>query len=85
MYKRQINEWAEPVKKGKREFNDKSFYDSLASQFKSNKSLSVRQISALKKMAARYATQILGYEDNKDRLGLLEPRKPKEKKAIKEA
>ena len=80
-----INEWAEPVKKGKREFNDKSFYDSLASQFKSNKSLSERQVSALKKMAARYATQILDYEDNKDRLGLLEPRKPKEKKAIEEA
>ena len=80
-----INEWAEPVKKGKREFNDKSFYDSLASQFKSNKSLSDRQVSALKKMAARYANQILDYEDNKDRLGLLEPRKPKEKKAIEEA
>ena len=82
---RNISDWAEPVKKGKREFNDQSFYDSLTSQFKSNKSLSERQVLALKKMAARYATQILDYDDNKDKLGLLEPRKPKEKKATEEA
>ena len=75
-----VSTWAEPVKRGKIEFNDKSFFDSLNSQFKNNGTLSDRQIGALKKMVARYADQIHNYHDKKDSLGLLEPRKPKEKK-----
>ena len=64
--------------------NDKSFFDSLNTQFKNNGTLSDRQIGALKKMVARYADQIHNYNDKKDSLGLLEPRKPKEKKEVKE-
>ena len=79
-----ISTWAEPVKRGKMEFNDKSFFDSLSTQFKNNGSLSDRQVGALKKMVARYADQIPDYHDKKDSLGLPEPRKPKEKKETEE-
>ncbi len=75
-----IAEWDEPVKRGKREFNDKTFYESLSTQFKSKGSLSERQVAALKKMAARYAGQIPGYADAMDQYGLPAPRKPKPKK-----
>jgi DNA topoisomerase-1 len=60
-----VSEWAEPTKRGKREFNDKTFYESLASQFKSKGALSDRQVAALKKMAARYAGQIPNYAEAK--------------------
>jgi len=75
-----VNEWAEPTMRGKREFNDKTFYDSLASQFKSKGALSDRQVAALKKMAARYADQIPNYAQLQDQYGLFAPRKPKAKK-----
>ena len=75
-----ITNWAEPKKRGKREFNDKSFYESLASQFKSKGALSERQLAALKKMAARYAEQLPNYLDLQDELGLPAPRKVKESK-----
>lgn len=75
-----VRVWAEPTKRGNREFNDKSFFESLAAQFKSKGALSDRQIAALKKMAARYADQIPNYAQMQDQLGLLPPRKPKAKK-----
>ncbi|MDZ8119053.1 type I DNA topoisomerase [Pontiella agarivorans] len=76
----QVTEWAEPTKRGKREFNDKTFYESLSSQFKGKGSLSDRQLAALKKMAARYADQIPNYAEMQDQYGLPAPRKPKPKK-----
>ena len=66
------------------EFNDKSFFDSLSSQFKNNGSLTEKQVVALKKMVARYVEQIPNYYDKKEELGLFEPRKPKEKKETEE-
>ena len=65
------------------EFNDKSFFDSLSTQFKNNGSLSDRQVGALKKMVARYADQIPDYHDKKDSLGLPEPENQKRKKKLK--
>jgi DNA topoisomerase-1 len=75
-----VSEWAEPVMRGKREFNDKTFYESLAAQFKGRGALSDRQLAALKKMVARYAEQIPNYEEMQDQYGLPAPRKPKPKK-----
>ena len=75
----QITEWDEPVKRGKREFNDKTFYESLSTQFKSKGTLSDRQLAALKKMAARYAAQIPGYAAAQEQFGLPAPRKTKAK------
>lgn len=80
-----VSEWAEPTKRGKREFNDKTFYDSLASQFKGKGALSDRQLAALKKMAARYAGQIPNYAEMQDKYDLPAPRKPKPKKEEAEA
>ncbi|MEI6891129.1 MAG: type I DNA topoisomerase [Pontiella sp.] len=76
----QITEWAEPTMRGKREFNDKTFFDSISSQFKSRGALSDRQLAALKKMAARYSEQMPGYAAAMDQYGLPAPRKPKPKK-----
>ncbi len=50
-----VTTWAEPVKKGKRTFDDKSFFDSLNKQYKERRTLSSRQIFALKKIVAKYA------------------------------
>ncbi len=75
-----VTEWAEPTKRGKREFNDKTFYESLATQFKGKGALSDRQLAALKKMVARYAEQIPNYAGVQDQYGLPSPRKPKAKK-----
>ena len=74
-----ISTWAEPVKRGKMEFNDKSFFDSLSTQFKNNGSLSDRQIGALKKMVARYADQIPNYHEKKDCIRIARTPKTKEK------
>jgi len=50
-----VTKWAEPVTKGKRTFDDKSFFESLKKQYNDRRTLSSRQIFALKKIAAKYA------------------------------
>jgi len=65
-----VEEWREPVKKGKRVLDDKAFYDSLSRQFKEKKSLSTRQQYALKRMIKKYADQIPDYENVKDEHGI---------------
>jgi DNA topoisomerase-1 len=50
-----VKNWDDPVSKGKRTFDDKSFFESLQKQYTEKKSLSSRQIYALKKMVAKYA------------------------------
>ncbi|AKJ64156.1 type I DNA topoisomerase [Kiritimatiella glycovorans] len=77
-----VSEWAEPQKRGKRTFDDQSFYGSLRDHLKSRGALSDRQLAALKKMAARYAAQIPDYEQKQQELDLPPPRKtrtPKKK------
>ncbi|MCP4177092.1 MAG: type I DNA topoisomerase [bacterium] len=49
-----INSWDEPTQKGKRKFDDKSFYTSLKKQFESKKNLSPKQYYALKKLVSKY-------------------------------
>ena len=73
-----IETWNPPVKRGKREFNDADFYESLSTQFDGKGTLSERQVAALKKMIGRYAAQIPAYEAVREELGLPVP---KEKKA----
>jgi len=70
---RQIEEWREPLKRGKRVYSDKSFYESIDKQFKeAKKDVSVKQLDSLVTMAIRYKEQIhdaveklidLGYSD----------------------
>lgn len=49
-----VGKWAEPVKKGRFTYDDKKFFLSLKQQFDSGKALSVKQLAALKKLAAKY-------------------------------
>ena len=57
-----IKTWKPPVKRGRREWDDQKFYESLARQFDQRKSLSPKQVASLKKMVKRYASQIPHYE-----------------------
>ena len=52
-----ITNWAEPVKRGRRVYDDRDFFDSLMKQKKSGKVLSIKQVEALKKLAAKYGIQ----------------------------
>jgi DNA topoisomerase I len=80
-----ISEWAPPVARGKRTWDDKEFYESLRKQFAERKQLSDRQVAALKKMASRYATQMPGYESRQDELKLPPPKAPAAKREKKKA
>jgi DNA topoisomerase I len=66
----QVQTWNEPVKRGKQTFDDKSFFESLASQFKAKKSLTPKQRYALKRMIFRYKNQIEKFDDYVEKLGL---------------
>ena len=50
-----VSNWEEPVKKGRRIYNDKTFYESIADQHKNGRKLSDKQIAALKKLADKYS------------------------------
>ena len=52
-----VTAWAEPVKRGRRVYDDKDFFDSLMKQKKSGKVLSIKQVEALRKLAAKYGIQ----------------------------
>lgn len=69
--------WNPPVKRGNREFNDQTFYESLSSQFDSKGSLSDKQVAALKKIIVRYGEYIPDFEAVREKYGLPEPRKKK--------
>ena len=68
-----VKEWAAPVKRGRREFNDESFYQSLKQQFDQRGALSEKQRAALKKMVVRYREQIPGFADAQEKYDLKIP------------
>ena len=53
-----ITKWKDPVKRGKRVFDDKEFAQSVSDQFKRNGTLSPRQRAAISKMLGRYKDQV---------------------------
>ncbi len=53
-----ITNWKDPVKRGKRIFDDKEFAQSVSDQFKRNGTLSPRQRAAIAKMLGRYKDQV---------------------------
>jgi len=53
----QIKNWNEPVKKGKRVYDDRDFYESLKKQYESRRILSSKQEYALKKLVGKYDGQ----------------------------
>ena len=76
-----VTEWAEPVKRGKRVFDDKEFIESLSGQFKAKGTLSDRQVAALKRTVSKYAKQIPNYAELQEAHELPAPRVPKPKAA----
>lgn len=70
----EVKTWHEPVKRGKRTFDDKDFADSLKTQFARRKSLTPRQVAALKKMLRQYGNQIADFDERAKRLGFPEPK-----------
>ena len=54
-------QWKEPVQRGRRTWDDKEFFESLSRQHREGRTLSFKQVAALKKMAARYREQIPGF------------------------
>ncbi len=74
----QVKQWAEPVKRGKRVYDDHEFAESLAKQFKAKNALSPRQVEALRRMLPKYAAQIPGFAEKSATLGVqakVEPKK----------
>jgi hypothetical protein len=57
-----IKTWKPPTKRGRREWDDQEFFESLSRQYGQRKSLSPKQVASLKKMVKRYAEQIPNYE-----------------------
>ena len=74
-----VQDWKPAVLRGKREWDDRKFFESLRAQFEQKKSLSDKQRASLKKMCGRYADQIDGYDKLIEELGL-PPRKQASKK-----
>jgi hypothetical protein len=66
----EIKTWREPVKRGKRSFDDREFADSLTGQFARRKTLTPRQVAAMKKMLLSYHEQIQDYAARAAKLGL---------------
>jgi len=79
---KQVAAWKEPVVRGKRVYNDETFFASLRKHFETKGFLSVRQRAALKKMIPRYADQIENYEELAREHDL---RKPKQKRSPRQA
>ncbi len=50
-----VTKWAEPVREGRRVYDDKEFVNSISGHLNAGKNLSDKQLEALKKMAAKYA------------------------------
>ena len=65
-----VKEWKEPVRRGRRVYNDHEFVSSLRDQYARRSSLSPRQVLALRRVCVNYREQIPTFEEVADRLGL---------------
>jgi hypothetical protein len=68
---RAVKAWKPATVRGKRSWDDQVFFKSLDDQFGRKKSLSPKQVGALKKMLRRYADQVPGYDAKLEELNLL--------------
>lgn len=66
----QVKEWRPSSRKGKKVYDDKSFVESLAEQFSRRRSLSERQVLALRRVTVSYKDQIPDYAARAEALGL---------------
>jgi DNA topoisomerase-1 len=76
-----VKTWREPIKKGRKQYDDKAFIESLTAQFARRHSLSPRQTMALKRVAVAYRAQIPDFDARAEALGLADLPSSDEKKA----
>ena len=65
-----VTEWRPPAKRGKKTYDDKEFVRSLSDQYARRRSLSSRQVAALKRIVAVYRDRIPDYAKKAAALGL---------------
>ena len=65
-----VSEWRPAAQKGKKVYDDKSFFESLRAQFLRRKALSQRQVAALKRIALAYRDAIPDFDAKAEDLGL---------------
>lgn len=76
----EVTEWRPVAKKGKKIYDDEGFVHSLSEQFAKRKSLSPRQVMALRRVAIAYKSQIKSFDVHAEELGLNSVVSPKNKK-----
>ena len=76
-----VKTWREPLKRGRRNYDDKVFVESLAAQYLRRHSLSPRQTLALKRVVVAYRDQIPDFETKAEEYGLTNIPSSEEKKA----
>ncbi len=65
-----VTEWRSPSKKGRKVYDDQAFVKSLSEQYERRRTLSPRQVMALKRVAVSYRDKIPGFADEAAKLGL---------------
>ena len=65
-----MTEWRPPAKRGKKTYDDKEFVTSLTDQYARRRSLSTRQVAALKRVISAYRDKIPDYSKKVASLGL---------------
>ena len=65
-----VSEWRPASKKGRKVYDDQAFVKSLSDQYERRRTLSPRQLMALKRVAVSYRDKIPGFMDEATKLGL---------------
>lgn len=76
-----IKNWREPIRKGKKTYDDKAFVASLRDQYERRRLLTTRQVLALKRIAAAYRDDIPDYAAKAKELAIPDPPPKRERKA----
>lgn len=76
-----VTEWRPSSKKGRKTYDDKAFVQSLVDQFERRRSLSPRQVMALRRVIVAYKDKIPGYAEVAGPLGLEDIPSSRDKKA----
>ena len=76
-----VTEWRPSSKKGRKTYDDKAFVQSLVDQYERRRSLSPRQLMALRRVIVAYKDKIPGYAEVADSLGLGDIPSSRDKKA----
>ena len=76
-----VTEWRPSSKKGRKTYDDKAFVQSLVDQYERRRSLSPRQVMALRRVIVAYKDKIPGYDEVAGPLGLDDIPSSRDKKA----